>query len=103
MAKSPINLDSITEPIADPTVAQPEAKPAALDLPKAKPEVVKHKVSPRKDWEVKAIVDGQTYGPFRQTAVDESEAVTRLLDNNQPLKKLANRTKFRVKPVGNAA
>lgn len=102
MAKSPIDLNSITEPPADPMVA-PAAKPATLDLPKAKPEVVKHKVSPRKDWDVNAIVDGQTYGPFRQNAVDESEAVTRVLDNNQSLKKLANRTKFRVKPVGNAA
>lgn len=91
------DLTKITEPPADPTENRPaprRKKTAAAPiagLPLMAPEPVKApKVSPRTDYAVTAVVGGYDYGPFVVEAVDESEAIQRVLDTHQELKAQAS-------------
>lgn len=105
----PSDLSNMVEPVADPT-AKPVKKskksdPSPLaELPQTKIEEAPKKVSPRSMWEVSIKVNGVEYGPFSQEAVDESEAIQRVLDLQAPqLKSQMVSAKPTVKPIGNAA
>ncbi len=106
----PADLSNMTEPVADPTapVKKPKKTKTADplgDLPRIEAEPEKApKVSPRCLWDVTAVNGGTTYGPFIQEAVDESEAIQRVLDTQAPgLKALAVTTRFTATRRANAA
>lgn len=79
------DISSIAEPPADPSRPKTAVKKSGqrLELPVTKSVAEPAKVSPRVDWEVIAQLNGYEYGPFTVYAVDESEAITRLLDGAQ--------------------
>lgn len=106
----PTDLSNMVEPVADPT-AKPTKKtkavaasPALADLPQSDIVPEKPKVSPRSMWEVKIAIGSKSYGPFQQEAVDESEAIQRVIDTQAPqLRSEMVSARTQVTPIANAA
>src|SRR5690349_12611724 len=111
-----MNFENIQEPVADPTV--PPTK-AAVDEPRAQqeygsrgplmppptrvPSAFGPKISPRFPHQVDVVIAPHVFGPFRVEAVDESEAVTRVLDAHPELKNFVVKAKFNVARIEPAA
>lgn len=97
------DISAIKEvPADDPAVKAetPSATAAVVvDLPKVEKAEAPPKVSPRVMFIVTATYGKDTFGPFEQEAVDESEAIQRVLDgpNGGALKALAVSAQFRAK------
>lgn len=103
-SSNPLN---ISDPGDDPTLARAsksrvkggkvkaEAGPIAGLTLAQRSRAPEPKVSPRGVWEVLTTVAGHTY-QFEVDAVDESEAITRVLDSAPNLKPLANQCRHQV-------
>lgn len=89
-----------SEPLENPFKPDERPEKTVLDLQKrpAAPKLTP-KVSTRRDWLCDVTIDGITYGPFTQNAVDESEAIQRLNDSHAALHKAAWKAKWSIRPA----